>query len=142
MDFQFARNLSAISRALQATESALLQVGSCADCLNREAILPLSTSDEADQLLDDVRRDLLRLQTILLERQDEVEGRLRAAQVAYLLEPPVQGGSGSSSCPEDESPSSPPLPGASSCSTCKRNSNDGHSYAETALRGPVRGLHE
>ena len=140
MDFQFARSLSAISRALQATESALLQIGSCADCLNREVILPVSTSDETDQLLDDVRRDLLRLQTILLERQDEVEGCLRAAQVAYLLERPVR--EGVAHLRAQKSPSSPPLPGAHSCSTCRHHSNDGHSYAETAVRGPVRGPHD
>ena len=50
MDFQFARNLSAISRAQQSVADALLQVGACTDCLNREVILPVNDSDEAEQL--------------------------------------------------------------------------------------------
>ena len=65
MDFQCAWNLSAINRAQQTLDKALLHIGECTDCLNREVILPVSDSDEAEQLLEAARTDLLRVQTIL-----------------------------------------------------------------------------
>ena len=61
MDFRFARNLSALSRAQQLVADALLQVGACTDSLNREVILPVSDSDEAEQLLEAARTNLLRI---------------------------------------------------------------------------------
>ena len=93
MDFQCARNLSAISRALQTVAEALLHIGDCTDtdCLNRELILPVCDSDETEQVLEAARTDLLRVQTILHQDHLAVEGRLRAAQVAYLLERPLRG---------------------------------------------------
>ena len=41
MDFQLTRNLSAINRAQQLATDTLLYLGECADCLNREVILPM-----------------------------------------------------------------------------------------------------
>ena len=138
MDFQFARNLSAISRALQSISEALLHVGSSADCLNREVILPANISEEAEQQLEEARKKLLQVQAMLNERLDEVEGRLRAAQVAYLLDRPQREGQESDSSVGAVHSIPTRRQGAPSCSTCRQTTFDGHSYAETAVRGPVR----
>ena len=52
MDFQCARNLSALNHALQTVAEAHLHIGDCTDCVNREVILPACDSDETEQLLE------------------------------------------------------------------------------------------
>ena len=113
-------------------------MGSSADCLNREVILPANISEEAEQQLEEARKKLLQVQAMLNERLDEVEGRLRAAQVAYLLDRPQQEGQESDSSVGAVHSIPTGRQGAPSCSTCRQTTFDGHSYAETAVRGPVR----
>ena len=137
MDFQLTRNLSAINRAQQLATDTLLYLGECADCLNREVILPVSASDEAEQLLDAARANLLQVQTILNEHHRVVERRLRAAQVAYLLERPRRRTSEtSSSAPEPAEESQQNADGNSDV-TQKGVPDDGHSYDGTVVRGGI-----
>ena len=107
------------------------------DCLNREVILPVSASDEAEQLLDAARANLLQVQTILNEHHQVVERRLRAAQVAYLLERPRRRTSEtSSSAPEPAEESQQNADGNSDV-TQKGVPDDGHSYDGTVVRGGI-----
>ena len=45
MDFQLARNLSALTRAQQEAAQALLHIDSLADCINREIIMSAASSE-------------------------------------------------------------------------------------------------
>ena len=51
MDFQLARNLSAIARAQEEISQAILHIDSTADCLNREIIMAAASSEATEQLL-------------------------------------------------------------------------------------------
>ena len=134
MDFQCARNLSAINRAQQPVAEALLHIGECTDCLNREVILPVSDSDETEQLLEAARTDLLRVQTILQQHHLAVEERLRAAQVAFLLARPVRRHSETESSALEHSHDAPHRSDAQSDCTRKGLPDDGHSYDGTVVR--------
>ena len=47
MDFQLARNLSALARAQEETRKAFLHIDSLADCLNREIIMTAASYNGA-----------------------------------------------------------------------------------------------
>ena len=51
MDFQLARNLSALSRAQQEVAQALLHIDSLAHCINREIIMSAANSEATEQLV-------------------------------------------------------------------------------------------
>ena len=142
MDVQGARNLTALDRALQTVAEALLHIGDCEDCLNREVILPASDSDAAEQMLEAARTNLLRLQTLLHQHHHTADERLRTAQVAYLLERPRREHSDTDysineSMGVDQLNSHTP-----SCDTQKGDPEDGHSYAGTIVRGGFGGNHD
>ena len=140
MDFQSARNLSALWGAQGEVSGALRHVGACLDCLNREVILTESCALEAEHLLAAARTDLLQVQALLTGQLDEGAERLRAAQVAVLLHRQVQ--PRTSSDPSEaqhhtvDAPNSPR--GVSSCDTRKELEDVGQSYTETVVVG---GLH-
>ena len=52
MDFQLARNISALSTAQQEAAEALLHLDSLADCINREVIMSAASSEATEQLVN------------------------------------------------------------------------------------------
>ena len=59
MDFQLARNLSALSRAQNEIAEALLHIDCLSDCLNREIIVSAACSEATDVQVQDMwRRNL------------------------------------------------------------------------------------
>ena len=141
MEFQGARNLAALDRALQTLEETLLHLGDCEDCLNREVILPVSASDEVGQALEVARVSLLRIQTTLHQHKQVADARLRAAQVAFLMERPLRNTANTDlSCSSTDADVQPQSD--ASLDTQKVLPVDGHSYAGTAVRGGLGGLHD
>ena len=65
MDFQLARNLSALSRAQHEAAEALLHIDCLADCINREIIMSAASSEATEQLVISTRATLVQLQNIL-----------------------------------------------------------------------------
>ena len=107
--------------------------------MNREVIFTESCALEAEQLLAAARADLLQIQTLLAAHLDEVAERLRAAQVAFLMNRQIYPQTSSDPSEAQHHPAdAPDSPrGVSSCDTWKELEDDGHSYAETVVR--VRG---
>ena len=99
--------------------------------------LPASDSDEAEQSLEAARTSLLRVQTILHQHRLQADGRLRAAQVACLLDRPPRGTSDTDSCIGDSLAEDLQNADAPSCDTQKGLPEDGHSYAGTIVRGGI-----
>ena len=134
MNFQCARNLNAINRALQTVADALLHIGDRTDCRNREVILAVSDSVEAELLLEAAGTDLLRTQTILNQHLLAVERRFRTAQVAYLLERPVRRRSETDSSAQEPMEHGQHLSDEQSNDTQKGLPEDGHSYEATIVK--------
>ena len=88
MDFQLARNLSAIARAREEISQALLHIDSTVDCPNREIIMSAASLEATDleQLLASARALLLQVQTLLVTQSEEGANRLRDAQIAFITE--------------------------------------------------------
>ena len=74
MDFQLARNLSALSRAQQEAAQALLYIDSLADCINREIIMAAASA----------KATLLQVQNMLATQSDEGASRFREAQISFI----------------------------------------------------------
>ena len=70
-----------------------------------------------------------------------VEGRLRAAQVAYLLERPLRGTSETNSNALEPAEDSQHHDGGQSESIQKGVPDDGHSYDGTIVRGGIGDYH-
>ena len=62
MDFQLARNLSALSRAQQEAAQALLHIDCLSDCINREIIMSAACSEATEQLVVSARATLVQVQ--------------------------------------------------------------------------------
>ena len=71
MDFQLARNLSALTRAQQEAAQALLHIDSLADCINREIIMSAASSEATEQLVASARSTLIQVQQMLSTQSDE-----------------------------------------------------------------------
>ena len=71
MDFQLARNLSAIARAQEEISQAILHIDSMADCLNRDIIMADASSEATEQLLASAKTTLLQVKTILVTQSEE-----------------------------------------------------------------------
>ena len=84
MDFQLARNLSALSRAQNEIAEALLHIDSLSDCLNREIIMSAASSEATEQMVASARATLVQVQNLLATQTDEGARRLREAQVAFI----------------------------------------------------------
>ena len=84
MDFQLARNLSALARAREEISQAILHIDSLADCLNREIIMAAGNSEATEQLVASAKTTLLQVQTILVTQSEEGASRLRDAQISFI----------------------------------------------------------
>ena len=65
MDFQLARNLSALSRAQNEIAEALLHIDCLSDYRNREIIMSAASSEATEQLVMSARTTLIQVQNIL-----------------------------------------------------------------------------
>ena len=137
MDFQLARNLSALSRAQHEAAEALLHIDRLADCINREIIMSAASSEATEQLVNSTRATLVQLQNILATQSDEGARRLREAQVSFIPTRRECSSSTSASHESDPDGQEPDMEvsGRQSCSTERITPSEGHSFAETAIRG-------
>ena len=139
MDFQLARNLSAIARAQEEISQAILRIDSTADCLNREIIMAAASSEATEQLLASAKTNLLQVKTILVTQSEEGANRLRDAQIAFITDRHERSSSTSASH-ESQSESHRSMlqqSGGQSCITERVTPSEGHSYAYTAIRGSL-----
>ena len=137
MEFQIARNLSAIGRAQEDVAHALRHIETIMDCLNREVIVSVTVSEAADDLLSSARDLLTQVQQLLNTQSEEGAERLRTAQIAFLQEhisrnPSLTNSSSSQVNFMTNSTDS------HSRDTHREVDSDGHSYANTVVRGRVR----
>ena len=137
MDFQLARNLSALSRAQQEAAQALLHIDCLSDCINREIIMSAASSEATEQLVASAKATLLQVQNMLATQSDEGASRLREAQISFITTRRERSSSTSASheseldCQEPDAPVS----GRQSCATERIIPSEGHSFAQTAIRG-------
>ena len=137
MDFQLARNLSALARAQQEAAQALLHIDSLADCINREIIMSAASSEATEQLVASAKATLLQVQNMLATQSDEGAARLRDAQISFITTRRERSSSTSASH-ESEPDSQEPdvhVSGSQSCATERITPSEGHSFAQTAIRG-------
>ena len=139
MDFQLARNLSALARAQQETAQALLHIDTLSDCINREIIMSAASSEATGQLVASAKATLLQVQNILATQSDEGASRLRDAQISFITTRQVRSSSTSAS---HESQTDSQVPevhwsGGQSCVTERITLSDGHFFAQTAIRGSL-----
>ena len=71
MDFQLARNLSALSRAQHEISEALLHIDCLSDYLNREIIMSATCSEATEQLVVTARAILTQVQNTLETQSNE-----------------------------------------------------------------------
>ena len=139
MDFQLARNLAALARAQEEITQALLHINSLSDCLNREIIMAAASSEATEQLVTSAKTTLLQVQTILVTQSDEGASRLRDAQISFITTRQERSSSTSASheSQPDSQQSEVQQSGGQSCITERITPSDGHSYAQTAIRGSL-----
>ena len=132
MDFQLARNLSALSRAQHEAAEALLHIDCLADCINREIIMSAASSEATEQLVNSTRATLVQLQNILATQSDEGARRLREAQVSFITTRRERSSSTSASHESEPDGREPDMEvsGRQSCSTERITSSEEHSFAE------------
>ena len=138
MDFQLARNLSALSRAQQEAAQALLHIDSLSDCINREIIMSAASSEATEQLVASAKATL-QVQNMLATQSDEGASRLRDAQISFIT---MRRARSSSSSASHESPTDSQVPevhlsGGQSCATERITPSEGHSFAQTTIRGSL-----
>ena len=139
MDFQLARNLSAIARAQEEISQAILHIDSTADCLNREIIMAAASSEATEQLLASAKTNLLQVKNILVRQSEEGANRLRDAHIAFITERHERPSSTSASheSQSDSHRSMLQQSGGQSCITERVTPSEGHSYEHTAIRGSL-----
>ena len=139
MDFQLARNLSALARAQEEISQAILHIDALADCLNREIIMAAASSEATEQLVASAKTTLLQVQTILATQTEEGASRLRDAQISFITTRRERSSSTSASheSQPDGQQSAFQQSGGQSCITERITPSDGHSYAHTAIRGSL-----
>ena len=137
MDFQLARNLSALARAQEETRKALLHIDSLADCLDREIIMTAASSEATEQLVTAAKTSLYQLQAILATQFEDGASRLRDAQISFITNRRERFSSTSAShvSQSNSQGSLTHQSGAQSATTARDTASDGHSYAQTAIRG-------
>ena len=136
---QLARNLSALSRAQQEAAQALLHIDSLLDCINREIIMSAASSEATEQLVASAKATLLQVQNMLATQSDEGASRLREAQVSFITTRRERSSSTSASHesePDYQEPDAQ-VSGRQSCATERITPSEGHSFAETAIRGSL-----
>ena len=87
-----------------------------------------ASSEATEQLVNSTRATLVQLQNILATQSDEGARRLREAQVAFITTRRER------SAPDSQEPDMM-ISGRQSCSTQRITPSEGHSFAETAIRG-------
>ena len=139
MDFQLARNLSALSRAQQEVAQALLHIDSLADCINREIIMSAASSEATEQLVASAKATLLQVQDMLATQSDEGASRLRDAQISFITtrRPCSQVHRRLMSLQLTARYQKRHLSGGQSCVTERNTPSEGHSFAQTAIRGSL-----
>ena len=107
------------------------------DYLNREIIMPASSSEATEQLVVSARTTLVQVQNILETQSNEGARRLREAQVNFIAT--RRNCSSSTSASHDSvhegQESDQQASGSQSCATERITPSDGHSFAETAIQG-------
>ena len=131
MDFQLARNLSALSRAQNEIAEALLHIACLSDYLTREIIMSAASSDATEQLVMSARTTLIQVQNILETQSNEGARRLREAQVAFITT--HRNRSSSTSASHESVPDNRQASGRQSSATERITPSEGHSFAETAI---------
>ena len=110
-----------------------------ADCLNQEITMAAASSEATEQLVASAKATLLQVQTILATQSEEGASRLRDAQISFITA--RRNRSSSTSASHESQPVSPrsalQQSGGQSCSTERVTPSDGHSYAQTAIRGSL-----
>ena len=137
MDFQLARNLSGLSRAQNEIAEALLHIDCLSDYLNREIIMSAASSEATEQLVMSARTTLIQVQNSLETQSNEGARRLREAQVAFITTRRNCSSSTSAShesIPDSHEPDQQ-VSGRQSIATERITPSEGHSFAETAIRG-------
>ena len=137
MDFQLARNLSALSRAQHEISEALLHIDCLSDYLNREIIMSATCSEATEQLVVTARTTLVQVQNILETQSNEGARRLRESQINFIATRRNRSSSTSSS-PDtfhDSEASEQQVSDRHSSATERITPSEGHSFAETAIRG-------
>ena len=137
MDFQLARNLSALSRAQNEISEALLHIDCLSDYLNREIIMSAPSSEATEQLVVTARATLVQVQNILETQSNEGARRLRESQVNFIATRRNRSSSTSSShdSVHDGQASDQQASERHSSATERITPSEGHSFAETAIRG-------
>ena len=142
MDFQLARNLSALSRAQNEIAESLLHIDCLSDCLNREIIMSAASSEATEQLVASARTTLVQVQNMLAAQSDEGARRLREAQVAFIATRRER--SSSTSVSHESDPGRQDcleldhqVSGRQSFATESITPSEGHSFAGTAIRGQL-----
>ena len=137
MDFQLARNLSALSRAQNEIAEALLHIDCLSDYLNREIIMSAASSEATEQLVGSARTILVQIQNILETQSNAGARRLSEAQVNFITTRRNRSSSTSAShdsVPDDQE-SDQQASGRQSSAMERITPSEGHSFAETAIRG-------
>ena len=137
MDFQLARNLSALSRAHNEIAEALLHIDCLLDYLNREMIMSAACSEATEQLVVSARTTLVQVHNILEAQSNEGARRLREAQVNFIATRRNRSSSTSAShdSVHEGQDSDLQASGRQSSATERITPSEGHSFAETAIRG-------
>ena len=136
MDFQLARNLSALSRAQHEISEALLHIDCLSDLLNREIIMSATCSEATEQLMVTARATLTQVQITLETQSNEGARRLRESQINFIVT--RRNRSSSTSSPDslhDGQESDQQQSERHSSATERISPSEGHSFAETAIRG-------
>ena len=136
MDFQLARNLSALSRAQQEVAQALLHIDSLADCINREIIMSAASSEATEQSVASAKATLLQIQNMLATQSDEGASRLQISFIT-MRRARLSSSSASHESPIDSQVPEVHLSGGQSCATERNTPSEGHSFAHTAIRGSL-----
>ena len=96
-------------------------------------------SEATEQLLASAKTTLIQVKTILVTQAEEGANRLRDAQIAFIAARQARSSSSSAShVSQHENPQSRlRSSGGQSCITERVTPSDGHSYAQTAIRGSL-----
>ena len=140
MDFQLARNLSALSRAQHEISDALLHIDCLSDLLNREIIMSASCSEATEQLVVTARALLTQVHMTLETQSNEGARRLRESQINFIASRRNRSSSTSSSddsvhAEQDTDQHDQAVSDTHSVATVRLPPSEGHSFAETAIRG-------
>ena len=96
-----------------------------------------ASSEATEQLVTSAKATLLQVQTILVTQSDEGASRLRDAQISFITTRQERSSSTSASHESQPDSQQPEVQqsGGQSCITERITPSDGHSYAQTAIRG-------